>query len=42
LTKKENEFSKIQCVDEDAVVQNTAAKGFPLGSLWYNDYLNER
>lgn len=42
LTKEEDGFSKVSRASEDAMVQNMAAEGLPLGGLWYSDYLDAR
>lgn len=41
LEKGQDGFSRIRRASEDPVVQGLVAEGFPLGGLWYSDYLEE-
>lgn len=40
LEKGEDGFSTIRRASEAAVVKNMVEEGFPLGNLWYSDYLD--
>lgn len=42
LEKGEDGFSAIRRASDDPIVNNMAAEGLPLGSLWYSDYLDAR
>ena len=42
LEKGEDGFSTIRRASDDPIVNNMAAEGLPLGSLWYSDYLDAR
>lgn len=42
LEKGEDGFSTVRRASDDKLVENMVAQGFPLGGLWYSDYLDAR
>jgi hypothetical protein len=42
LEKGEDGFSTIRRVSENPLIKNLVAEEFPLGGLWYSDYLDNR
>ena len=42
LEKQEDGFSKISRASKDPLIVNMVKENFPLGRLWYSDYLDER